>query len=243
MGHQLAHVLVGSLAGGHPTLVTSTGFEGYEAGVRNAGALALAASGAVAHAALALVGWMVFRRGVRAPTTSSAVGWIVFVVNAWIPTAYLVVTPLVGLGDWMLLLERFPHVGPMRASAVVTGLFIAGQMWKATADTLARLVGNGPAEARAGRGRVITRSVWVTGGLVAVVAAALDPAGPLRAMPIAAAGTFGSTWPILLAVRSLPGTPVPGAPLRLQRSIPILVLGVVAALVLVVVFGPGLRLD
>lgn len=243
MAHQTAHVVVGSLAGGRPTLVTSTGFEGYWSGLRNAGVLALGASGSVAHVILALAGWIVFRRGVRAPTTGTAVGWILFVINAWIPTAYLTVTPLLGAGDWMPVLDRFRQVGPMRASAAVTGLFVAGQLWKGTAHTLARLVGNGASDVRAARARTITRWAWASAGLVGVVAALRDPAGPLQAVPIAAAVTFGSTWPILIAARAVSGSPVPGAPLRLERSTPVIVLAAVSMLVLVAYFGPGVPLD
>lgn len=243
MARQTGHVVVGTLAGGHPTLVTSVGFEGYWSGLRNAGALALSASGSVAHASLAVFGWLVVRRGVREPTAVTSVGWIFFAVNAWIPTMYLIATPLVGAGDWMYLLERLPHLGPMRASAAVTGLFIAGQLWRATVESLARVVGNGPSEVRARRARGITRAVWLTGGLVAVAAAVLDPAGPLRAVGVAAAGTFGSTWPILLAARNVPGTPVPGAPLRLERSPAVIVVSAVAALALIALFGPGIVLD
>lgn len=243
MAHQTAHVLAGALAGGHPTLVTSTGFDGYWSGFRNAGVLALWTSGSLAHVVLAVLGWTVFRRGGREPGTWTAVGWIFFAVNAWIPTAYLIVTPLAGIGDWMPVLERFRQVGPMRASAVVTGLFIAGQLWKETGSSLARLVGNGAADVRRRRARMITRVTWTAGGLLAVAAAALDPAGPLLAVPIAAAGTFGSTWPILAAARAVPETPVPGAPLRLERSAAVIAAGLVAALLLVVVFGPGVRFD
>ena len=243
MAHQAAHVVVGAMAGGRPTLVTSTGFEGFWSGLRNAGVLALGASGSLAHGILALAGWLVFRRGVRAPTTGTAVGWILFVTNAWIPTAYLTVSPVLGAGDWMPVLDRFRQLGPMRASAAVTGLFVAAQLWKGTVQTLARLVGNGAADARAARARSITRWAWAAGGLVAVLAAVRDPAGPVHAVPIAAAATFGSTWPILLAARAVPGAPVPGAPLRLERSIPVIVLAVVSMVVLVAYFGPGVRLD
>lgn len=229
IAHGGARVLAGWIAGGDL------------AGLGEVATVAVGVSGSLANAALALVGWLVFRRGVGAPTTTTALGWLVFAVNAWIPTSYLVVSPLFAVGDWAAIVSVFPNQGPLRASLTVTGLFVAGLLWKETVPSLARAVGGGTATDRRERASRIVRTAWLGGGLVALLASLPSPLSGW-AVPIALASTLGTTWPLLPAARKVGEHPVPGAPLRLRRSPWLIVSGVLAGLLLVAVFGPGVRL-
>lgn len=262
IAHGGARVLAGWIAGGAPSLVSSAdtggdwaglggdwaglggdwaGLGGDLAGLGEVATVAVGVSGSLANAALALVGWLVFRRGVGAPTTTTALGWLVFAVNAWIPTSYLVVSPLFAVGDWAAIVSVFPNQGPLRASLTVTGLFVAGLLWKETVPSLARAVGGGTASDRRERASRIVRTAWLGGGLVALLASLSSPLSGW-AVPIALASTLGTTWPLLPAAGKVGEHPVPGAPLRLRRSPWLIVSGVLAGLLLVAVFGPGVRL-
>lgn len=246
--HGGARVLAGWMVGGAPTLVPSAdtggdwaGLGGDWAGLGEMATVAVGLSGSLANAALALVGWLVFRRGVGAPTTTTALGWLVFAVNAWIPTSYLVVSPLLAFGDWAAIVSVFPNQGPLRASLTVTGLFVAGLLWKETVPSLARAVGGGSGPDRRARASRIVRTAWLSGGLVALLTSLLSPLGVVWAVPVAAGSTLGVTWPLLPAAGKVGEHPVPGAPLRLGRSSWLIVAGALAGLVFVTVFGPGAR--
>lgn len=246
IAHGGARALAGWMAGGAPTLVPITdtgghwaGLGGDWAGLGEVATVTVGASGSLANAALALIGWLVFRRGVGAPTRTTALGWLVFAVNAWIPTSYLVVSPLLAFGDWAAIVSVFPNQGPLRASLTVTGLFVAGLLWKETVPSLARAVGGGSAPDRRARASRIVRTVWLSGGLVALLASLLSPLGMAWAVPVAAGSTLGATWPLLPAAGKVDEHPVPGAPLRLRRSSWLIVAGALAGLVFVAVFGSG----
>jgi len=237
------HALTGHLVGGEPTLVSSTDSRGDWSGLGELQVLLVGVSGSAMNWALALLGWLGFRRGVGRPTVATLVAWLVFAVNAWIPTFYLVVSPALGFGDWATIVAEFPNRGPLRASLTVTGVFIAGLLWKETVPSLARLVGNGARSDRVARARRIVRGAWATGGAVAVCASLLSPLALSWAVPIAVGSTLGTTWPLLPASARVGEHPVPGAPLRVPRSLPVIVAGALAALLLVGLFGPGIRLS
>ena len=141
--HESAHAVAGWISGGDVVWLSSTGVEGRWSTLRNAGWFFLATSGSAAQGLLALAGWLVFRRTAGGAHLVALSAWTLFAVNAWMPAMYLVASPALGFGDWMDLLVRFAALGPVRVSAAVTGLFVVGLLWKATGETLARLVGGG----------------------------------------------------------------------------------------------------
>lgn len=240
--HELAHALVGLALGGEPTLVSSTDTRGDWSSLGERDVLLVGISGSAVNGFVALMSWLLFRRQVGRPRTLALAAWLGFAIGAWIPVSYLVVSPIFGFGDWTTIVDQFPNRGPLRASLAVTGLFVAGLLWKETKSSLARLVGNGSSADRTSRARRIVRAAWIAGGSVAVVAALFSPLDPRWAVGIAAGSTFGTTWPVLRAVDAVAETPVPGAPLVVRRSWVVVVLGAAAGAALVGIFGPGLRL-
>lgn len=242
MAHELAHALTGLALGGQPTLVSSTDTRGDWSGLGERDILLVGVSGSAVNGLLALTGWLFFRRRVGRPSTTALVAWLVFAVNAWIPVSYLVVSPAFGFGDWATIIDQYPNRGPFRASLVVTGLFVAGLLWKETGPSLARLVGNGSSADRSHRARRIARGAWLSGGAVAVVAALFSPLDTVWALSIAVGSTLGTTWPMLAAVATVGEHPVPGAPLVVERSWAVVLLGAGAGAVLVGLFGPGVHI-
>jgi hypothetical protein len=199
--------------------------------------------GAAVNATLALAGWLIYRRGIGAPTGVTALAWLLFTINAWMATVYLIASPLLAFGDWMTLVDLFANRGPFRASLVATGLFISGLVWKETVPSLARVVGNGAAASRRVRGRRLAGVAWLAiGGLAAMAAvpALVGMASGIEATWGAlpnVAGTFLATVPLLLAGRGVRGHPVPGAALELKRSWWVVAAGVLAAGVLTATFA------
>lgn len=241
MAHELAHALSALALGGEPALIFSTDTRGDWAALGERDTLLVGVSGSAVNGAMALLGWLVFRGQAGRPGTLALVAWLAFAVNAWIPVSYLVVSPTSGFGDWATIVDVFPNRGPLRASLTVTGLFVAGLLWKETKASLARLVGNGSSTDRASRARRVVHYAWGAGGAVAVVAALFGPSSLAWAIGSAAGSTFGATWPLLPAAHTVVEQPVPGSPLVVDRSWPVVLLGFMAAAVLIGVFGPGIR--
>ncbi|MDE0897716.1 MAG: hypothetical protein OSA81_01745 [Longimicrobiales bacterium] len=241
--HEATRLLATLAVGGEPTLLLSTGLQGDWSGLSDAGYVALGVSGSVASGILALVGWRLAQRGVGSPTMVAVTGWLLFAVNAWLPTVHLVLSPLLEFGDWMAIIDRFPNRNPLRASLIVTGLFISGLVWKETVPSLARVIGNGNAMDRRARALRLVRAAWLATGVVAGVAALLGPDPRAALLAVALAGTWGSMWPILVAGRRVGGHPVPGDPLRLRRSLPVIAGGIVVAVAFVVLLGSGIPLS
>jgi hypothetical protein len=221
-------------------VVSAHGVVGSWEDVTEAGSIFLAAAGPVAVGALAAVGWLLFRRGEGRPTTWTLAGWMLFVYGAWVQVAHLVVDPLLGSGGWMEAIDRFPNRGPVRASMVASGLFVAGLIWKETTRSMAFLVGNGPSAVRRARGGVLARSGWMAGS--AILAAAAWPAPMARDAWTAALIAIVGWAPVLAAAARVDQRPVPGAPLQVHLS-PIFVLAaVLAGAAVVLVIGPGIEI-
>lgn len=240
--HEGAHALTSLAAGGTPTLVSSTGTRGDWSMLGELDVLLVGVSGSAVNTLMALAGWLTLRRYLGRPSTGGVVAWLLFAVNGWVPAVYLVTSPLLGFGDWATIVAEFPNRGPLRASLTVTGLFICGLLWKETRASLARLVGNGSRADRGRRARRLVRLAWASGGAVALAASLVSPHELGRSVPIAVGSTLGATWPILPAAGRVGEQPVPGAPLNVPRSWPLVGIGALAGIVFVAVLGPGLRL-
>lgn len=237
--HEAAHLLTGFAVGGVPELISSTDVRGNWSRVRDVGFVMIGVSGSLMNAVLALAGWLVFRSRVGRPDTTALVAWAFFAVNTWMPALYLVGSPMIGFGDWMTVFEHLPNTGILRVTGVLSGLFVVGVLRQGTLRSIAQLTGNGPAPERMRRAALVTRTLWAAGVLVAFAASLFSPLTLLWAVPIAVSSSAITTLPLLFIAMRVGGEPVPGAPLRVERSWGVIVAGVMAGAALVGVFGPG----
>lgn len=234
--------MAGAAFGGHPALVTSTVVAGDWSRLSEIEFALFGASGALANVALAVLGWSMVRRQAGRPGLTAVVGWLMFALNGWMGVGYLIISPALGFGEWMEVLESFPNRGPARVSMVVTGVFVAGLLWRGTVVTLTRVVGNGASARRAARAAALTRIPWLAGGLLAATAALLAPAEALTGLAVALGTTLGTTWPMVVAASRIAELPVPGLPLKLPRSWPILAISALVVTAFVLVLGRGVDL-
>lgn len=255
--HQGAHALAVLAAGGTVEAVTALGLMGRWSARRTPDALLVHASGTVANAALVGLSWWVLSRR-PGPGSVGAVAWLVFVANGWIAAGHLVLSPLLGVGDWIAIVDLFANRGPMRASVLVTGLFVCGVLWKGTYESLAPVAGGGATPARLRTARSLTRTAWLSGTVVVmlstVVTALMAPSDGLLlhtglstesglasrltvALLASATGIGAATFPAVLAVSKIEERPVRGPILSIERSPLLIVAGVIAGMVMVAVLG------
>lgn len=241
MAHEYAHGLVANWLNAG-VVVTSTGPEADWRGVTEIELLVVGLAGIVANGVLALLGWLVFRARDSLGGAIATTAWLTFAVNAWIPAVNAMVTPAVGVGDGLMVLENMPNAGIMRASAAAAGFMVCAQLWKGTAITLAQLVGNGRESVRRERARTLTWVAWLGGSAAAMGAALRSPIGLDWSIPATLIGTSAATLPMVLAFRNVGERPVPGRPLSVSASPALIVMAGLAAALLILRFGPGFPL-
>lgn len=198
-------------------------------------------SGSVVGAVLAVAGWLVVRRERGRPGPAALVGWCFFSFNAWLVAAWTIASPLLGVGGWMTIVDRFANRGPLRASIIAAGLFLCALAWKESAPSLAWTTGNGKKHVRNQRARTLTHTAWVAAAVVVMGAAAWSPISSLRSIQVAA-GVLAATAPMMLVARRVGEHPVRGEALALARSPFVIVLALCAAGLFIGVLGRGIGL-
>jgi hypothetical protein len=183
----------------------------------------------------------------RARPTSSArfFPWLLLAVNGFIPSVYMVASPLVGFGDWMTILSRFEHQLLLRIFIVIIGINVTFAWFALVSRWLTRIVAGVPEGGRIPLARRLTLTAWLTGGALAIAAALLSPLGFPWALLIAAGSSLGTTFLMLPAARLAdPGgrRVAPTAWDGVGPSILWIFTGTALAAIFVFVLGPGIEL-
>lgn len=168
--------------------------------------------------------------------------WLSMTVNLLQAGGYTMVSPFAGFGDWTgflggleprLLWQIVLTVCGVAVSVLGLGLGLVG---------LRPFLGEGELSGRVRKAWTLTLLPYLTGGLLACVAGALNPAGMHVVVLSAAASTLaGTCWLIWLPfwVRHLPAAH--GEALVLRRNVGWLIAGAIAALVFIAVLGPSVH--
>ena len=121
MGHEWAHVLAGWLAGGTPTLVTSTEVLGDYSSLTTPGFVALGFSGSAFNVVLCAFGWWGLQR-FAGGDDALLTAWFCYAINGMLVTTKMIGESLAGWGDWMTILNHLPLPTVMRGLVCATGL-------------------------------------------------------------------------------------------------------------------------
>ncbi|MDG2281941.1 MAG: hypothetical protein P8L45_02420 [Longimicrobiales bacterium] len=261
-GHQAGHALIATALGASVDTVTALGVTGRWGALRTPGTLMTSVAGTSVNM-LVMAGAWGRMRPTGSPGLREVVAWLLFAASGWTVAGHLVLSPVIGAGDWMTVVDLFANRGPLRASTFVTGLFVCGVIWKGTHETLAPVTGGGPEGSRVTCARRLTRTAWVSGTVSAALAGAatgiwgpsdamLTHTGQLLPDPTLLGGVVGlcaafigfglMTAPTMLAPVMVKERPVPGPPLEVTRSVPMLITGVFFAVLLIGALGPGVTL-
>jgi hypothetical protein len=206
-------------------------------------AIAVAAAGTIANL---VAGLLLYAALGRAPSSRPHLRyalWLGMAVNLMQAAGYFLFSGALGIGDWAEILRALGGGGAARAAMAVAGAGAYFGVVCFAARAIAPLLPADPAAARQAA-RSLTLTPWIAGGVVSCLAGALNPVGFLLVAISAAAASFGGTsglvWmPDIVGTRWAPGSAI-GEPAVLGRHRVWVAAGVVAALVLIVVLGPGL---
>lgn len=234
--HEAGHYVAGLLVGGAPTLLSTTDLRGSWEGVSAAGLVAIGASGSMVNVVLAVAGWLL----ARARPRSAALRWLAWLtvaVNGFIVGLYMIVSPALDFGDWNTILRSFAWHQGLRVAFVLIGI-VATLRWF---QLVRNLAGGAVPGLGAGWGAPLVRIVWLASGALAAAAALLSPLGWRWAIPISIGSTLGTTWPMVVAARAAARGASGDGGETLRASPAWIAAGSATALVLVLVFGPGVR--
>lgn len=231
----IGHALVARLVGVEVLSISSVAIQTVQTSrlVAAAGTIADMAAGVIA---LAVLAW---NPRFDAGRCCLWLFGVVSLMNCW----YLVFSGLLGSGDWAVVVAGWNPLVASRIGLITVGLILyAVAVWLAARIAIVWVSAGGVSLDELRR---LTVSAYVAGGILLVLASALNPIG-LRLIAISGVGaSFGLTWGLLLIPRLVApyatGRGTAPAALRFQASWAALAL--VVAVAFVGVLGPGIRLS
>ncbi len=158
-------------------------------------------------------------------------------------TGYFLFSGVGGIGDWVDFVRGLGPAWVMRLGLTVLGgvtywLVVLGAV-RALAPFL-----SGAGQERVRRATRMTLPAYLAGGVLSCIAGLLNPVGMVLVAISAAAASFGGTSGLAWMPQLLRGERAAasdGAQLHVSRSWGWIALGAVAAVVFVLVLGPGVR--
>lgn len=241
MLHESAHVVAGRLAGGAPTLISTTEVLGDFDSLSPGGFVALGASGSVVNVVLCALGWWALRRG-SAGAERRLAAWFFFMVNGMLVTTKMLGESVVGIGDWMTILRSFQARGSLRVAVGVAGAAGLVFMVRRSGAALAGLVPAGePSERRKEALRIVLIGAAAS-GLLALGGSAAGPVGTTRGLLLGLGAGLGPFVPALFAVRFVSRTPAAGAAPVAAGGWPWYSAAIATTIVMWFVVGPGIAL-
>lgn len=240
MAHELGgHALTCLAVGQHPTELGAYYIE-CPAATDMAGRLVAMAGTSmdVLVTVLAFLAWRVVQR----PLPRLAL-WIVFVVKGMVASGYWMFSGITGVGDWGPGVGG--GIGPLpqpwlwRIGFTVVGLLAYVGVVRLAIRTADAMLGGGETAARTRRQIALT--VYVVGGVSALLVSAFNPVGFFIVLFSAIASTFGGTAG-LFNVAYRPVRSTPPVDFVVHRHLVLLVAGAVLTLAFAAVLGPTLRL-
>ncbi|MBA2077579.1 hypothetical protein [Rhodanobacter sp. PCA2] len=190
---------------------------------------------------LAVLAFLAWRRSTR-PLPRLAL-WIVFVVKGMVAAGYWLFSGVSGFGDWGP--GEGGGIGPLpapwlwRIVLTAVGLVAYIGVVKLAIRSLGAMLGGGEQAARTRRQVALT--VYIVGGVSALLVGLLNPHGIVITLLSAVAASFGGTAG-LFNVAYGPVRPEAPAAFRIARHPALLVAGLATTLAFALVLGPTLYL-
>jgi len=233
--------------GGRPVTLNAVYFECDQAGLGPAAGKVVSASGTVANLVLAALAALALRWAARRPGPPGPLRhflWLLLALDLLQATGYWLFSGLGNVGDWAKVIDGARPTWLWRAALALAGL--AGYLAAVgvALRTLNPLLGDGPD--RLQRAVALTVVPYLAGGALYVVAGLRNPLGIVLVLVSAAAASFGGAsglaWMAQLLRNRQRWPPAAEDAPPLARSPAWLAAGLAAALVFVLVLGPGVSL-
>jgi hypothetical protein len=167
--------------------------------------------------------------------------WLSTCVNLFLPSTYLLVSPVIRFGDWYNITIGLSHPFFWRNGMIVAGALLCWLSFRLCSRELSKLISFETTHARSNAWSLLVPA-YCAGGIISIAAALFGPL-PLKWALFISGGMFGVTfWLLLLPLRIRISTIPTEDSFVVPRSIGWLAIGILAALAFVFVLGPGFSL-
>jgi len=222
-------------------LLTATEVQGDFGSLSPAGLVALGASGFIVNVVFCSLGWWMLRRR-QVASEFRLFAWFMFAVNGLLVTTKMMIEPMIGVGDWMTILEPLPWTTSLRVLVAVSGAGGVGLMVRWSGAALARLLPSGRPAWRSAEARRIVLLGALGAAVLVFGSSVASPVGTTRSLLLALGGGLGPFVPMLFTVRSVQRTPEHNTgPFVAGSRLWFLATGL-AIFLMWFVFGPGIDL-
>ncbi|MCH1569898.1 MAG: hypothetical protein L7S64_01025, partial [Longimicrobiales bacterium] len=103
-GHQAGHALIASAFGASVETVTALGVTGRWGALRTPGTLLTSVGGTAANLLVMAGAWRRMRPS-GPPGLRIVVAWLLFTASGWMVAGHLVLSSVIGAGDWMTVMD------------------------------------------------------------------------------------------------------------------------------------------
>lgn len=202
----------------------------------------VAMAGTIVDALLAGAGYVLWRRARR--PLPRLVWWIVFTVKGMVAAGYWMFSGLTNLGDWGPAagggIGPLPWPWAWRALLFVLGLAAYVAVIRKAIAMMAAMLGGGDGARRAQR--TIAMTIYVVGGIAAVLVSLFNPVGMAITLVSAVASSFGGTAGLFNVAYARPRALLPGD-FAIDRHPALVAAGVAMTVAFAAVLGPTIVLD
>jgi hypothetical protein len=201
----------------------------------------VAAGGTLANLIFGALFW-VAARGVKYSASWRYFFWLLMTFNLFAAGGYFLFSGIGNIGDWATVVAGWQPAWAWRmglaALGIVTYFFVFVPL---SLRELRPFLGK-ESKARVRRARQLTVTPYITSGVLACVAGALNPVGPLLILISAAAASFGGNAGLAWMWSLLYGSRIPSSEFQMpeiDRSRGWIIASVVLAIGFIVELGPG----
>ncbi len=201
----------------------------------------VAMAGTGVDVVLTVLAYLTWRRAARPLPRLAA--WMVFTVKGMVAAGYWMFSGATNLGDWGP--DAGGGLGPLpwawlwRVGLFVVGLVAYIGVVRAAIRMLGEMLGGGEQAARVKR--QIAMTVYVVGGVSALLVGLFNPHGLVITLTSAVAASFGGTAGLFNVAYSRRAD-LPAQPFEIQRRPGVLVVGVLVTAAFAAALGPTLYL-
>jgi|SRR5882724_5677575 len=164
--------------------------------------------------------------------------WLSTCVNLFLPSTYLLVSPVVSFGDWYSITIGLSHPFFWRSGMVVAGALLCCLSFRLCSSELSKLIGVEAKHARSTAWFLVVPA-YLAGGIISIAAALFGPL-PLKWALFISGSMFGVTFLLLLLPLRIRVSTIPTQDsFVIPHSVGWLIVGTLVALAFVFVLGPG----
>jgi len=223
--------------GGQPLMLSTVHFE------CSADTRLVAAGGTLAN----LVSGAVFLVAARAVTRSASwryFFWLLMTFNLFDAGGYFLFSGIGNFGDWAMVLAGWQPAWAWRIGLIALGMLTYFLLFVPLCLRELRPFLGRDAKTRVRRARQLTLAPYLTSGILACAAGALNPVGPMLILISAAAASFGGHSGLAWMSSLLYSPRIPSSELQvreIERSRGWMVAAVILAIAFISALGPGVK--